>query len=60
MIETRKVLDLRIELKPSYLLLPKSGFYSSTADLIIVDFGCFQVSPFSFTPAFKMKRPFFL
>ncbi|XP_042079774.1 vacuolar protein sorting-associated protein 13C isoform X6 [Haplochromis burtoni] len=44
MIETRKVLDLRIELKPSYLLLPKSGFYSSTADLIIVDFGCFQLN----------------
>ncbi|XP_039469572.1 vacuolar protein sorting-associated protein 13C isoform X4 [Oreochromis aureus] len=43
-IETRKVLDLRIELKPSYLLLPKSGFYSSTSDLIIVDFGCFQLN----------------
>uniref|UniRef100_A0A8P4GHH0 Vacuolar protein sorting-associated protein 13C n=1 Tax=Dicentrarchus labrax TaxID=13489 RepID=A0A8P4GHH0_DICLA len=42
-IETRKVLDLRIDLKPSYLLVPKSGFYSNTSDLIIVDFGCFQV-----------------
>ncbi|XP_065808670.1 intermembrane lipid transfer protein VPS13C isoform X5 [Labrus bergylta] len=39
MIETRKVLDLRIDLKPSYLLVPKSGLYSSTSDLIIVDFG---------------------
>ncbi|KAK2854371.1 hypothetical protein Q5P01_007032 [Channa striata] len=38
-IETRKVLELRIDLKPSYLLIPKSGFYSSTSDLIIVDFG---------------------
>ncbi|MEQ2157610.1 hypothetical protein GOODEAATRI_003487, partial [Goodea atripinnis] len=38
-IETRKVLDLKIDLKPSYLLIPKSGFYSSTSDLMIVDFG---------------------
>uniref|UniRef100_A0A3B3CIT6 Vacuolar protein sorting 13 homolog C n=1 Tax=Oryzias melastigma TaxID=30732 RepID=A0A3B3CIT6_ORYME len=44
-IETRKVLDLMIDLKPSYLLLPKSGFYSATADLVVVDFGNFQVSP---------------
>lgn len=43
-IETRKVLDLRIDLKPSYMLLPKSGFYSHTSDLIIVDFGSLQVS----------------
>uniref|UniRef100_A0A3Q1E938 Chorein N-terminal domain-containing protein n=1 Tax=Acanthochromis polyacanthus TaxID=80966 RepID=A0A3Q1E938_9TELE len=41
-IETRKVLDLRIDLKPSYLLVPKSGFYSDSSDLIIVDFGSFQ------------------
>ncbi|XP_061878990.1 intermembrane lipid transfer protein VPS13C isoform X1 [Entelurus aequoreus] len=38
-IETRKVLDLRIDLRPSYLLLPKSGFYCNTSELIIVDFG---------------------
>ncbi|XP_059213226.1 intermembrane lipid transfer protein VPS13C isoform X2 [Centropristis striata] len=43
-IETRKVLDLRIDLKPSYLLIPKSGFYSSTSDLIIVDFGSLQLN----------------
>ncbi|KAF6721023.1 Vacuolar protein sorting-associated protein 13C [Oryzias melastigma] len=42
-IETRKVLDLMIDLKPSYLLLPKSGFYSATADLVVVDFGNFQL-----------------
>lgn len=46
-IETRKVLDLRIDLKPSYLLIPKSGFYSKTSDLIIIDFGSFQVSSLS-------------
>ncbi|XP_053369844.1 intermembrane lipid transfer protein VPS13C isoform X1 [Clarias gariepinus] len=43
-IETRKVLDLKIDLKPSYLLLPKSGFYHSKADLIIVDFGNLQLN----------------
>ncbi|KAM4592302.1 intermembrane lipid transfer protein VPS13C isoform 6-T6 [Odontesthes bonariensis] len=42
-IETRKVLDLTIDLKPSYLLIPKSGFYSESSDLIIVDFGSFQL-----------------
>ncbi|XP_031734507.1 vacuolar protein sorting-associated protein 13C-like isoform X2 [Anarrhichthys ocellatus] len=43
-IETRKVLDLRIDLKPSYLLIPKAGFYSSTSDLIIVDFGSLELN----------------
>ncbi|XP_074521688.1 intermembrane lipid transfer protein VPS13C isoform X2 [Halichoeres trimaculatus] len=43
-IETRKVLDLRIDLKPSYLLVPKTGFYSNTSDLIIVDFGSLQLN----------------
>ncbi|XP_068617083.1 intermembrane lipid transfer protein VPS13C [Brachionichthys hirsutus] len=43
-IKTRKVLDLRINLKPSYLLLPKSGFYSGLSDLVIVDFGSLQLN----------------
>ncbi|KAG7483053.1 hypothetical protein JOB18_037841 [Solea senegalensis] len=43
-IETRKVLDLRINLKPSYMLLPKSGFYSSTSELMIIDFGSLQLN----------------
>ncbi|XP_036442421.1 vacuolar protein sorting-associated protein 13C isoform X5 [Colossoma macropomum] len=43
-IETRKVLDLRIDLKPSYLLVPKSGFYHSKSDLMIVDFGSLQLN----------------
>lgn len=48
-IKTRKVLDLRIDLRPSYFLLPKSGLYSQTSELIIIDFGSFQVSSFSGT-----------
>ncbi|XP_061592670.1 intermembrane lipid transfer protein VPS13C isoform X5 [Cololabis saira] len=42
-IETRKVLDLSVDLKPSYLLVPMSGFYSDSADLVIVDFGSLQL-----------------
>ncbi|XP_049573506.1 intermembrane lipid transfer protein VPS13C isoform X3 [Syngnathus scovelli] len=41
-IETRKVLDLKMDLRPSYLLLPKSGSYSDTSELIVVDFGNLQ------------------
>nr|XP_015199112.1 PREDICTED: vacuolar protein sorting-associated protein 13C isoform X6 [Lepisosteus oculatus] len=43
-IETRKVLDLRIDLKPSKLLVPSSGFYSEKSDLIILDFGSLQLN----------------
>ncbi|XP_069836922.1 intermembrane lipid transfer protein VPS13C isoform X1 [Dendropsophus ebraccatus] len=44
MIETRKVLDLQINLQPSYLLIPKTGFYHEKTDLIIVDFGSLQLN----------------
>ncbi|KAM6200995.1 intermembrane lipid transfer protein VPS13C [Rhynchocyon petersi] len=43
-IETRKVLDLRINLKPSYLIVPQTGFYHENSDLLILDFGTFQLS----------------
>ncbi|XP_032273581.1 vacuolar protein sorting-associated protein 13C isoform X1 [Phoca vitulina] len=43
-IETRKVLDLRINLKPSYLILPQTGFHHEKSDLLIVDFGTFQLN----------------
>ncbi|MEE6510370.1 hypothetical protein FKM82_030038 [Ascaphus truei] len=43
-IETRKVLDLRIHFQPSYLLLPKTGFYHEKTDLIVLDFGSFQLN----------------
>uniref|UniRef100_A0A4W3HA74 Vacuolar protein sorting 13 homolog C n=1 Tax=Callorhinchus milii TaxID=7868 RepID=A0A4W3HA74_CALMI len=42
-IETRKVLDVRINLKPSYLVVPQTGFYSGKSNLLILDFGSFQV-----------------
>ncbi|KAG9352350.1 hypothetical protein JZ751_020763 [Albula glossodonta] len=43
-IETRKILDLRIDLKPSYLLVPKTGFYDGKSDLMILDFGSLQLN----------------
>lgn len=42
-IETRKVLDLRINLKPSYLLIPQTGFHHEKSNLLILDLGTFQV-----------------
>ncbi|KAM4748951.1 intermembrane lipid transfer protein VPS13C [Rhinophrynus dorsalis] len=43
-IETRKVLDLQINLQPSYLVIPKSGFYHEKTDLLILDLGSFQLN----------------
>ncbi|XP_033612139.1 vacuolar protein sorting-associated protein 13C, partial [Fukomys damarensis] len=42
-IETRKVLDLRINLKPSYLIVPETGFHHEKSNLLILDFGTFQL-----------------
>nr|XP_004662570.2 vacuolar protein sorting-associated protein 13C isoform X1 [Jaculus jaculus] len=43
-IETRKVLDLRIHLKPSYLIIPQTGFHHKKSNLLILDFGTFQLN----------------
>ncbi|XP_006831641.1 PREDICTED: vacuolar protein sorting-associated protein 13C isoform X1 [Chrysochloris asiatica] len=43
-IETRKVLDLKINLKPSYLIVPQTGFYQEKSNLLILDFGTFQLN----------------
>ncbi|NWW74640.1 VP13C protein, partial [Climacteris rufus] len=43
-IEMRKVLDLKINLKPSYLVVPQTGFYHDHSDLLILDFGTFQLN----------------
>ncbi|KAM8783626.1 intermembrane lipid transfer protein VPS13C isoform 3-T3 [Rhynchonycteris naso] len=43
-IETRKVLDLKINLKPSYLIVPQTGFYHKKSNLLILDFGTFQLN----------------
>ncbi|XP_077476237.1 intermembrane lipid transfer protein VPS13C isoform X2 [Stigmatopora argus] len=41
-IETRKVLDLKVDLRPSYLVLPRSGFYSESSEALVLDFGNLQ------------------
>ncbi|XP_064013497.1 intermembrane lipid transfer protein VPS13C isoform X2 [Pogoniulus pusillus] len=43
-IEMRKVLDLKINLKPSYLVVPQTGFYHEKSDLLILDLGTFQLN----------------
>ncbi|XP_051484024.1 intermembrane lipid transfer protein VPS13C isoform X2 [Apus apus] len=43
-IEMRKVLDLKINLKPSYLVVPQTGFYHEKSNLLILDFGTFQLN----------------
>ncbi|XP_051829756.1 LOW QUALITY PROTEIN: intermembrane lipid transfer protein VPS13C [Antechinus flavipes] len=43
-IETRKVLDLRINLKPSYLIVPRTGFHHEKSDILVLDFGTFQLN----------------
>ncbi|XP_077174397.1 intermembrane lipid transfer protein VPS13C isoform X2 [Paroedura picta] len=43
-IETRKVLDLKVNLKPSYLVVPRTGFHHEKSDFLILDFGTFQLN----------------
>ncbi|XP_058245185.1 vacuolar protein sorting-associated protein 13A isoform X2 [Hemibagrus wyckioides] len=43
-IETQKVLDLKINLMASYVIIPQMGFYDPKHNLIILDLGHFQMS----------------
>ncbi|XP_032873462.1 vacuolar protein sorting-associated protein 13A isoform X1 [Amblyraja radiata] len=38
-IETQTVLDLKINLMASYIIVPQNGFYDKSANLLIVDLG---------------------
>ncbi|KAJ1206563.1 hypothetical protein NDU88_001966 [Pleurodeles waltl] len=38
-IETQKVLDLNINLMASYVIVPQSGFYDSSTNVLILDLG---------------------
>ncbi|KAL8203304.1 UNVERIFIED_CONTAM: Vacuolar protein sorting-associated protein 13A [Gekko kuhli] len=38
-IETQKVLDLKINLMASYVIIPKNGFYEPTSDKLLLDLG---------------------
>nr|XP_057926418.1 vacuolar protein sorting-associated protein 13A isoform X3 [Doryrhamphus excisus] len=43
-IETQKVLDLRVNLMASYIIIPETGFYSGTQNIMLLDLGHLQMS----------------
>jgi len=43
-IETQKVLDLKINFMASYVIVPENGFYDPKHNLAILDLGNFQVN----------------
>uniref|UniRef100_A0A8C3R9W8 Vacuolar protein sorting 13 homolog A n=1 Tax=Cyanoderma ruficeps TaxID=181631 RepID=A0A8C3R9W8_9PASS len=42
-IETQKVLDLKINLMASYIIVPQKGFYDDTSNLLLLDLGSFTM-----------------
>lgn len=45
-IETQKVMDLKINLMASYVIVPQTGFYNGTQNIILLDLGHLQVEDF--------------
>uniref|UniRef100_A0A8C9R8L2 Vacuolar protein sorting 13 homolog A n=1 Tax=Scleropages formosus TaxID=113540 RepID=A0A8C9R8L2_SCLFO len=43
-IETQKVLDLKVNLMASYVIVPQTGFYDSSKNVMVLDLGHFKVS----------------
>ncbi|XP_042636651.1 vacuolar protein sorting-associated protein 13A [Orycteropus afer afer] len=43
-IETQKVLDLKINLKASYIIVPQDGIFSSASNLLLLDLGHLKVT----------------
>uniref|UniRef100_A0A668ANF6 Vacuolar protein sorting 13 homolog A n=1 Tax=Myripristis murdjan TaxID=586833 RepID=A0A668ANF6_9TELE len=41
-IETQKVLDLNVNLRASYVIVPQTGFYDATQNIILLDLGHFE------------------
>lgn len=42
-IETQKVLDLKVNLMASYVIVPETGFYNGTQNILLLDLGNFKV-----------------
>lgn len=42
-IETQKVLDLKVNLMASYIIVPETGFYDGTQNILLLDLGHFKV-----------------
>uniref|UniRef100_A0A8C6Q3J4 Vacuolar protein sorting 13 homolog A n=1 Tax=Nothobranchius furzeri TaxID=105023 RepID=A0A8C6Q3J4_NOTFU len=45
-IETQKVLDLKLNLMASYIIIPQRGFYNGTQNILLLDLGHFKVRKF--------------
>ncbi|MEQ2310370.1 hypothetical protein AMECASPLE_008153, partial [Ameca splendens] len=43
-IETQKVLDLKVNLMASYVIIPQTGFYDETQNILLLDLGHFRIS----------------
>ncbi|XP_027491179.1 vacuolar protein sorting-associated protein 13A isoform X3 [Corapipo altera] len=43
-IETQKVLDLKINLMASYIIVPQGGFYDNTSNLLLLDLGSVKMT----------------
>uniref|UniRef100_A0A096M2S5 Vacuolar protein sorting 13 homolog A n=1 Tax=Poecilia formosa TaxID=48698 RepID=A0A096M2S5_POEFO len=43
-IETQKVLDLKVNLMASYVIIPQTGFYEGTQNIMLLDLGHFRMS----------------
>ncbi|XP_068165987.1 intermembrane lipid transfer protein VPS13A [Antennarius striatus] len=46
-IETQKILDLNLNLKASYVIVPQTGFYDGTQNILLLDLGHFKMSSLS-------------
>uniref|UniRef100_A0A8C3I4T9 Vacuolar protein sorting 13 homolog A n=1 Tax=Chrysemys picta bellii TaxID=8478 RepID=A0A8C3I4T9_CHRPI len=54
-IETQKVLNLKINLMASYVLVPQNGFYESTSNLLLLDLGNLQMTSKSRSDVSELK-----
>ncbi|XP_075787852.1 intermembrane lipid transfer protein VPS13A isoform X3 [Pelodiscus sinensis] len=54
-IETQKVLDLKINLMASYILVPQNGFYESKSSLLLLDLGNLQMTSKSRSDVSELK-----
>ncbi|KAM6329243.1 intermembrane lipid transfer protein VPS13A isoform 1-T1 [Alca torda] len=54
-IETQKVLDLKINLMASYIIVPQKGFYECTSNLLLLDLGSLKMKSKSRSDLSELK-----
>uniref|UniRef100_A0A8D0FP46 Vacuolar protein sorting 13 homolog A n=1 Tax=Strix occidentalis caurina TaxID=311401 RepID=A0A8D0FP46_STROC len=54
-IETQKVLDLKINLMASYIIVPQKGFYDRTSNLLLLDLGSLKMKSKSRSDLSELK-----